>query len=506
METLKNIRMNLFCAIYALFYTFCLYKNYSGVTFPFFAAGTLCFFLFYMKRQGHTMKRFSVFPIAVILALSINICLTDSIYLAVFDRAFIFVLFFTIFLTNLYDDSTWDTSRYAAAIVSTVCSLLVYLPMPLQDMAKRRNLRKEAIAADQNETGNSAAAPSAGRGNVRYIILGLVLALPILLIVLPLLASSDAVFMSVLERIFTIDLDLTFMRNIFGIAVMICFIFFISYALVCRLSDRSSYLKNPVPDRRTKNPVVAITISLVLLIVYGLYCAIQIIYLFMGYGSLPEGYTYAEYVHEGFYQLVFVCIINLILVLMCRKYSQENTLLKIMLTLISACTFIMIFSSAYRMMLYIGAYGLTFLRLYVLWALAVIGLAMTGTCVYIYYPGMPFYKYSLVVLTFTWAVFALSRPDQHIARYNLTHDFARDESYIINNLSADAAPAVCAYAGDDELVHDYLDRVLWDKKWHYRYSTGNEDDKYEAPKMNFRTFNYSTYTVGKLAEKYGLVN
>ena len=100
METIKNIRLSLFCGIYALFYTFCLYKNYSGVTFPFFAVGTLCFFLYYMKRQGLTIKRFSVLTAAVILALSINICLTDSIYLAVFDRCFIFLLFFTLFLNK----------------------------------------------------------------------------------------------------------------------------------------------------------------------------------------------------------------------------------------------------------------------------------------------------------------------------------------------------------------------------------------------------------------------
>ena len=88
MESIKNMRLSLFCAIYALFYTFCLYKNYSGVTFPFFAAGTLCFFLYYMKKQGRTMKRFSAFLMAVIMALSINICMTDSLYLAFFDRVF----------------------------------------------------------------------------------------------------------------------------------------------------------------------------------------------------------------------------------------------------------------------------------------------------------------------------------------------------------------------------------------------------------------------------------
>ncbi len=444
------------------------------------------------------MKGYSAFLAAVILGLSINICYTDSAYLAFFDRAFIFVLFFTLFLTNLYDDSTWDTGRYTAAIVSVICTMPVFLHMPVSDALKAGKKKPNKDEEAQKERKNS---------NLKYILLGLVITLPILLVVLPLLALSDAVFSSLLLKIFDIELDLKLIRRLIGIPMMIIAIFFISYAFICRFSNRSEFLLRPVEDKRTKNPVIAITISTVLLAVYGLYCGIQVIYLFMGYGTLPSGYTYAGYVHEGFYQLVFVCIINLVLVLICRKYSQDNMILKVMLTLISACTFIMIFSSAYRMGLYIGAYGLTFLRLYVLWALAVIFLAMTGTCIYIYVPGMPFYKYSLVILTATWTVFALARPDYHIAKYNLTHDFARDDYYLIYHLSSDAAPAIDKYSDDRDLTKDYLKHILREKQEdddRYRHSD-NEYDNYNEPEMTLRSWNYSVYIMSRISQKYGLI-
>ena len=35
--------------LYALFYTFCLYRNASGITYPFFAGGTLLFFGYFIK-------------------------------------------------------------------------------------------------------------------------------------------------------------------------------------------------------------------------------------------------------------------------------------------------------------------------------------------------------------------------------------------------------------------------------------------------------------------------
>ena len=37
--------------------------------------------------------------------------------------------------------------------------------------------------------------------------------------------------------------------------------------------------------------------------------------LFLGKMQLPEGYTYAQYAREGFFQLLAVSILNLILVL-----------------------------------------------------------------------------------------------------------------------------------------------------------------------------------------------
>ncbi len=471
-DKLSRIKTSVFCALYSLVYTFCLYKNYSGVTFPFFAAATLCFFGYYMKEQGLTMKKYSFFIMTAIMLLAANVCLTASPYLAALDRVFIFVLFFTLFLHNIYDDKTWDVSRYTAAMLTMICSLIVYLPAPFKDWVIMAKERKEGEAD-----------VPAGKGNIKYVLIGLAISIPLLLIVLPLLITSDAVFSDTMKRFFDFDID----ENIIGIAFMLIVIFFVGYAMVKRLGDRVKGLDEPVKDKRTKSPVVAITISSVLMVFYLLYCGIQIIYLFMGYGTLPEGYTYAEYVHEGFYQLVFVCIINLILVLLCRKFSRDNAVLKVMLTLISVCTFIMIFSSAYRMFLYVGAYGLTYLRLFVFWSLTVIGLAMTGTVIYIFAPGMPFYKYSLAVLSCTWILFAYMLPDYQIARYNLTHAEGYDKYYMVYNLSPDAAPAMERYSHDEELIAEYLRNTVPSKF-----------------KSGIRNFNYSKWMALRIAADHDI--
>ena len=53
---------------------------------------------------------------------------------------------------------------------------------------------------------------------------------------------------------------------------------------------------------------------------------------------------------------------------------RESKILKAILTIMSLCTFVMIASSAVRMIIYIRYYYLTYLRILVLWALALLTL------------------------------------------------------------------------------------------------------------------------------------
>lgn len=116
----------------------------------------------------------------------------------------------------------------------------------------------------------------------------------------------------------------------------------------------------------------AITVLGMLTLLYLVFSGIQILGLFLGKLSLPEGYTYASYAREGFFQLLAIAILNLILVLACLEYFRESKILKGILTVMSICTFIMILSSAMRMILYIRTYQFTFLRILYLGAICTV--------------------------------------------------------------------------------------------------------------------------------------
>ena len=71
-------KLFLLSGIYALFYTFCLYRNRMGLTFPVFVLGTAGLFLYYLRLTGRALKTGSALYLGGILLLGLNVCLTSN--------------------------------------------------------------------------------------------------------------------------------------------------------------------------------------------------------------------------------------------------------------------------------------------------------------------------------------------------------------------------------------------------------------------------------------------
>ena len=375
-----------------------------------------------------------------------------------------------------------------------------FLPRPVKDLGEYlRGRRAESTStsgvvcheeAKKSSTEVEATSEVTSTAAALYVLIGLGISLPLLAVILPLLLSSDVIFQGFFKNMFDFSLEV----DPGAVLFMMIAVFVVCYGMLCRFGQPMKFVAAPVTDKRKYSPVIAITVNLVLLVVYFLYCGIQVIYLFMRRGALPEGYTYSSYAHEGFFQLVFVCLINIVLVLICRKYSADNLVLKSLFCLISACTYVMIASAAYRMYLYIAAYKLTFLRLYVLWALAVMAVVMAGIIVYLFLPRMPFARFAAGVLVGLWMIFAYAKPDYQIAAYNIQyHD---DDSYILR-LSFDAVPAIAKYDTSGELLADYFD--YGDYPYYESNRTGGA---LQGRKKSLRTWNYSLQKTYRIYDEY----
>ena len=111
--------------------------------------------------------------------------------------------------------------------------------------------------------------------------------------------------------------------------------------------------------------MIGITFCGLLTALYAVFAIIQILSPFLGKQMLPAGYSYSEYARQGFFQLLFVAAVNLVIVLVCNRAFAESRVLRTILTIMCGCTYVMIGSSAVRMLMYIRAYHLTYLRVLV---------------------------------------------------------------------------------------------------------------------------------------------
>ena len=82
----------------------------------------------------------------------------------------------------------------------------------------------------------------------------------------------------------------------------------------------------------------------------------------------------------------------------------------------SFCTFVMIASSAMRMVIYIRYYYLTYLRILVLWGLALLALLFVGVVVQILKEDFPLFRYHMAVVAVLYLALSFAHPDYIIAR------------------------------------------------------------------------------------------
>ena len=451
--------------LYGIFYAFCMYRNGSGVTFPLFVASSLVFFCFSMRKAGVCrkedgagegvlgLKKGSLFYIVTMLLLGISTFCTDDGTIQFFNKLGIFLLLMSFLLKQYFDTSKWNLGKYLGSICLLVGASLGELGRPFSDGAAYNKIRQKR----EDRRG-------------WYIALGLLIGVPLLLVVLLLLASADAVFGQMTARL----LESISLWGVFNIMFRILLVFFGSYALTAYLCKRN--IREEVTDMRRGEPVLAITVTGLLTVLYLFFSVIQIAGLFLGKLQLPEGYTYAMYARQGFFQLLAVSLLNLIIVLCCMSFFRESKVLKVILTVMSLCTFIMIASSFMRMIMYIRYYYLTYMRILVLWGLALLAVLFAGVVANIFRASFPLFRYSMAAVAVLYLALSFGHPDYIVARVNVANAphgeillqqedqdqaamklsasdsdgfFLAPEPYndydYLRTLSADAAPALVPY-------------------------------------------------------------
>ena len=466
----KNRRWFLIMSlIYGVLFTFCLYRNLSGITFPVITAVSLWFSVLFLRKAGITFQKGTLRYCVGILLLGISTVLTDSGFFHFFNSVGIILLFMMGMAYQLYKDSEWGFTEYVKKFFIMLWTWIISVGELFRGNRKNTEVKIKADGADCTE---DTPKENTGARNMKWknagpVLLGILAALLMLIIVLPLLMMSDKIFLQIFNSLFRFLNPFRFMRNIdFGNIIGIVFTFL--FGMVSLYAFFAGLFKMNLGGTDVKKPgssnyVTGITFTGIMAAVYVLYSGIQILFLFLRLDSgLPDGVTYSQYAHQGFWQLLFVSLINFVTVLVCAKIFEDNRVLKILLTL---------------------------------WFLAVLMVIFFGVIYSIFKKDFMLFRYITAVVSVCYILFSFSRPDAMIARYNIQNAQETEETdlyYLMYGLSEDAAGEI---AGLD--VRDIKDSgMATDLENYFKEISG------ENQRMSMREWNYSHAAAGKAAEEW----
>lgn len=253
-----------------------------------------------------------------------------------------------------------------------------------------------------------------GRTNARHGWIGLVMGLPLMAIVLALLASADAGTAELLGGLFDrFNIWEWFWRILVVFAASMLF-----YSLFYNLTwgKRDADLPPVQQNWAFAGPGVVIGL---LLLAYALFTYVQFGYLFGG--VLPVDLTYSEYAREGFGQFLAVTIINFTVLGVSLAKSEPKHAIRVFQTLLLAASLIVLASALWRMLLYIGAYGLTIRRVQTLWLMAYFVFLTIVGGVRIFRERIPFLRIGAFALVYWYAAFLCVDWNTLMCAYNAVH-------------------------------------------------------------------------------------
>ncbi len=202
--------------IYGLIFTFCLYKNLHGITFPICVAATIAFAILFMKRINFELQKQSVPYIVGMILLGISTAYTSSFFFHFFNTIGIILLFSVFMIHQFYNDHTWNLPGYMKRILILFGTTIESIPYPFRHGSSY-------LSGDKSKKNRTLTA----------VFIGGAVALGMLCVILPLLMKSDMMFSKIFGQILKhinfgtiMGVGITFLTG-----AVLCYAFF---AAICK--------------------------------------------------------------------------------------------------------------------------------------------------------------------------------------------------------------------------------------------------------------------------------
>lgn len=352
----------------------------------------------------------------------------------------------------------------------------------------------------------------------KNVLIGIALAIPALLVIVPLLSSSDAAFENLVKVIFK-NIGIYLLEILLALAVTPYLIF---YAVSKKYNDK---LEKTATGKKYKGIVqspVTVSFLSVISITYIVYLFSQLAYFFSAFsGILPEGYSYSAsvYARRGFFEMFAICVINMIIIALAniltkRVRGKIPTPVKILSSFILIFTVVILITAMAKMKLNIEIFGLSKNRLLVSVFMIMIFVIILFYLIHIFAPKISYMQPIIVICSAMFIALAFTNVDAMIVKYNVSayNDGRLDtiDVHYVDSLSDSSVINIIELADCDDHKVAKEARTLIMLSIRDKYSDCfnlNNIDDYKSdvvykPDKDFRTYNYSTDKACRVLEKY----
>lgn len=419
-KTLKN-RLLIYALISAISFVYLIMPNNAGISVPLFIILQFaCWFYLVPKKKPLLL-------FVPILILSLNSFISGNPIWHI-SNFFVITILYSVMVLLMIDKFRIkeDSLRFIFDAMTNIFSPIEHLLLPLKWWSE--------VDKDTTEI-------------IKRVFKGIAVTVPCLFFLVVMLSSADAVFLegtnsffNQLQHLMKFEIIL---KIINGGAVGL-YLFGLMYIV------HTSKNEEITPEIKTRDGDLAILNILLIsiLAIYTLFVFIQFRYLFAG-AQLPYGLSYTEYARKGFFELLFLSGLNIILILITvnltrAKQGLWSKITKYLCDYLCLVTIILLASSFYRMWLYSSDAGLTRLRLLVFGFLIFEAIGLIITFFYIKKPDFNIAAVYLAIGLVYYLILNIVPIDSLIAKNQIDRYFGNQKQGIeyIMTLSPDAAPQI----------------------------------------------------------------
>jgi hypothetical protein len=441
--------------------------------------------LFARFRFSFEHRRIGLLLMAGIWVLTSSFLLFDSTVFYYLNILLIpLVVFFQIVLITSPARLNWGKLSFIRLVTGKLLDALEYLLNYVRYISKR-------FIRGQKQNKNRL---------LPQILIGVLVAIPVLIIIVPLLISADGRFQALIQQVFSFSGGENLAEFGFRLALifLLALFFFCVFKVLGKRTKREIEIK-PINKKLTWNAVIAATVLVIVNLVYLLFLTIQFNYLFSDdlYGNL----TYADYARRGFFELVIVSFINLTILLTCIKRVMTDTLFmkKFMQSLYSVLVIasgVLLISAWQRLALYEETYGFTVARLLAHFFMLFLLVLFAYMLIRIWLENLPILHFYLISAFVFYTILNVINIEGMVVTNNIEryHETEKIDVHYLGFLGAEGITGLI-YVYEDNPDYPELEAILESKK-----------QQWENQETGWQGFNFARQEAKELLQSLDLNN